>query len=178
MQRRTLRAGLLVAIMLLAACAGPPLYQPLTSARSFGYTERAVGVDLYEISYDTPRRTTYAIYSTDRESDRRLQLAYDLALLRAAELAISRTGKFSINRRDNDARVNIHRNYDSYGTGYSPYYRHTTIPYSRRDTEPYAVISARVTLLVDYSPPSSAYTFNAAETAARLRRQYSDELPL
>lgn len=178
MRRRALRAGLLAAIILLAACAGPPLYQPQTGPRSFGYSERPVGGGLIEISYETPKRITYAIYSTEQESDRRLQLAYDLALLRAAELAISRTGKFSINRRDNDAKVNIHRNYRSFGTGYAPYRGHTALSRSRRDTEPYAVIAARVTLLVDLSPSPAANTFSAAATAARLRRQYSDELPL
>ena len=179
MRRLALRVGSFTAIVLLAACAGPPLYQPLTGPRTFGYTERAISVDLFEISYQTPRSTTYAVYSTDRVSGRRLQLAYDLALLRAAELAISRTGRFSINRRDNDAKVNIYRNYGAYGAGYTPYYRgRTTIPLSRRDAEPYAVIAARVTLLVDFSPPTTANTFDAAQTATRLRHQYSDELPL
>ncbi len=178
MRRLALRAALLGAVILLAACAGPPLYQPQSGSRSFGFSERAVGGGLIEISYTTPKRITYAVYSTDQESDRRLQLAYDLALLRAAELAISRTGKFSINRRDNDAKVDIHRDYRSFGAGYTPYRGHTAMSRSRRDTEPYAVITARVTLLVDLSPSPAANTFSAAETAARLRRQYSDELPL
>ncbi len=175
------RAGLLLAVaVLLAACAGPPLYQPVSSPHSFGYAERKFGDSgLYEVSYRAPARTTYAYYATDRESDRRLRLAYDLALLRAAELALSRANRpaFFIRRRDNDVEVDIRRGHGASYGGFGRYPRYTAIPYSRYDDPPYAVISAQVTLLVEFTAARTRGSFDAAETASRLRRQYGAELP-
>ena len=175
--RHIFPAGFLAATVLLTACAGPPLYQPQSGSRSFGYTERAVGMDLLEITYKAPRRSTHAYYSTQRESDRRLELAYDLTLLRAAELALSRNGIFVIRRRDNDAQVRIEQAYRSHQPGYTRYYS-SAIPYSRYDREPYAIILATVTLLVDFAPSLTEDSFDAAQTVTRLHTQYADELPL
>lgn len=174
------RAGLFLAVsILLGACAGPPLYQPMSGTRSFGYTERSVGDSLYEISYRAPTRTTYAYYAMDRESDRRLRLAFDLALLRAAELALSQANRpaFSIRRRDNDVEVDIHRGYSRYHDGFNRYPPRTAIPYSRYHDDTYAAISADVTLLVEFTAARTRGSYDAAETAAQLRRRYSNELP-
>ncbi len=175
MVRGVRRAALLALLALLTACAGLPLYQPASGPGTFGYSERAVGADLYEVSYRAPTRTTYAYNNADRESDRRIGLAYDLALLRAAELALnSGSPVFAVRRRDNDVAVDLRRGRSTFPSYYGGYRRY---PYSRYDDEPLAVIRTQVTLLVGLFDAATPGPFDSAEMAARLRRQYADELP-
>ena len=174
-------AGLLLAAaVLLAACASPPLYQPQSGPDSFGYAQRPVGDGgLYEVSFRAPPRITFAYYATDRLSDQRLRLAYDLALLRAAELALSHVNQpaFAVRRRDNDVQVDIRRDDDAYHDGFGSAPRTTAVPYLLYDDEPYAVISAQVTLLVEFIPTLAPGAFDAVATARQLRQRYSAEIP-
>lgn len=76
----------------LAGCATPPA-RPLMSAwepeTGFGYSERRLDADRYEVSFTTPFvRTVLNPEQRRRDSDRMRALAYDLGLWRAAEIAI------------------------------------------------------------------------------------------
>lgn len=173
--------------LLLAACAtGPryPLYTPLETAGSFGYSEQQTSADSYRVTYRAPIETTYRYgqAAREREGDRLLTVAYDLALRRAAELALANGyPAFTIERRDNEVTLDVQRRYDdpffgpyafypphSLRYGY-PFYHPFYYPrYSRPETE----IAAEVTLEVQFQRSPGPDSFDAQKTLDRLRTQY------
>ena len=100
-----------LAALALSACSGTPrpLYVPY-GTYNYGYAERPTGDASYEISYRPPHFNTYAYGQTarDRIIEQQLSVAHDIALLRAADLALARgMPAFRELRRDNDVRVDV-----------------------------------------------------------------------
>ncbi len=84
-------ALVLVLGLLLSACAtGPvyPLMTPIQVAQTFGYDERPLGGNRYEISYVTPAQQALGYRFDTSPTERQAKdLAFDLSTLRAAQLA-------------------------------------------------------------------------------------------
>lgn len=148
MVRKALRRGLApwggLFLLALAGCASRQLPQPAMVAMGqfgdFGYAERRLAEDRYEVSYTTPLlRTSTSSGERSREVEVQKEQARDLALWRAAQLA-QRAGyaALRIDSDNRDADVTIRRESDPfdrpypypypylYGRGewpfYSPYY--------------------------------------------------------
>lgn len=106
------RIAAVAALALLAAACSTvsrPLYVPLGTA-SYGYTERPTGDVSYEVVYRAPLYSTFAYgrASRDRISEEQLAMAHDMALLRAADLALGRgMPAFRELRRDNDVHADV-----------------------------------------------------------------------
>lgn len=117
-----MRARWLVVIVLaaLAGCAeGPPvpLYSAQAVTRGFGYSEQPLSQSEVRVAYAAPavRANSYAQIERQRLRDERINLAYDLALWRAAELALAAGyPAFSVADRQNDVNVHNYTYYDEY----------------------------------------------------------------
>lgn len=178
----TLRAmALLGALLLASACQSTPprpLFQSLEAEAGFGYSDRQIDQRHWEVTYVGPRyRSTYGESDTGEADAARTQ-AYDLALWRAAQIALEQDRpRFAVvtERRDLDRSTEINRRYSSY-----PFY-----PYGFRRYGPwgwpwygndYSVRSfgeATVTLTIDLDPGPDARIFDAKETADRLEAEYA-----
>jgi hypothetical protein len=180
---RRLAAAALVC--LLAACAtGPqaPLLSPLNVAKRYGYTEATFGPAKVQVTYVGPSRQS-SVYASERDPDAnaaRTQ-AYDLAVWRAAQIALERgfTG-FHVD----SSRADIETTYDDpfydplYGPPYGPYFGP---PFRRRfwgypgfypSYNPYAYIQARVTIDVTLLQALGPGDYVAQDAIAQLRRTY------
>ncbi len=171
---------LLLVFPLLAGCAPAPVYPLYTSievAGSFGYAEKRISDAWYTVTYTVPVQMTYAYGGERREqdADRRVALAYDLALWRAAELALVHGYPvFRVAERNNDIQVDVrhdayydpfphfgrHHRYGRYPHGYPSYY------------PSYAYLAAGVTLAVEFRRAGAGDTLDARATRERLRAQY------
>ncbi len=170
---------------LLAGCVAGipvPLYSPIEVGLSFGYSDAALSDTRYEVTYVAPTRTTY-VYGGEqrsRESERQVELAYDMALWRAADLALARGfPAFRVAERNNDARVDVR--YEYYDDGpYDPFFDHRGHfhygPFSSftypRSSDRYALLSARVTIVADLVGEGEPDAFDARMTRDRLREKY------
>lgn len=179
--RRILSQSLVVfALLLLAAgCAtGPeyPLYSPLTTTGTFGYAEQRINDTIYRITYATPKRTAYSPYaSSEPRRTALLTLANDMAMMRAAEVAIENGHEtFRVTQRDNDADVDRQRYYgwcdDPFWPGRPGYYR----PYPRYNCGPdgYTYFQARSTLTVEFGNRPGDEHFIAKDVLAQLAQTY------
>jgi len=177
---KSLRVPLLV-FPLLAGCAPVPVYPLYTSvqvAGSFGYAEQRIADARYTVTYTAPVQRTYAYGGArrDQDADRRVALAYDLALWRAAELALAHGyPAFRVAERNNDIQVDVrhdayydpfpdfghHHRYGHFPRGYPSYY------------PSYAYLAAGVTLAVEFRRAGAGDTFDARATRERLRAHYA-----
>src|SRR5690606_16759014 len=108
----------LAALIGLAGCAAErpryPLYSAVQVTGSFRYFEEHLGGDRYRVGYRAPIRRAYSLTRAEREREaqRLINLSYDLALLRAAELAQAQgAAGFDIADRENNVEVNVHEGY-------------------------------------------------------------------
>jgi hypothetical protein len=129
---RLLAGTCLATLLTLAGChtvPGLPLMTPVEIAGTFGYGDKRTGDDSFEVSYLTPPRPApFDQASREREGGRAAELARDLAMWRAAELAKSLGYHgFRVVDRRSDVQFDTHEQ-----TYYPPYY---TQPYAN----PYAV---------------------------------------
>ncbi len=173
----------LAAALTIAGCAPEarhPLYTPLEAAESFGYSEQRLSETSYKVTYSAPVRRTYAYGREERkqETEERLALAYDLALWRAAELALAHGyPAFEVSDRDNAVQVDIRHDYyphypffhhgHHFGHGFFPH--HFYGYYDR-----YAELAARVSIAVGFRDAPAAESFDAQATLKRLRAKYPD----
>jgi hypothetical protein len=107
--------------VLVAGCAGmappqKPLMSPLSEAKTFGYSERTLAADQIEVTYLAPTRDV----SLDRQAraaeiaNTRV-LAEDLAMWRAAQVAITRKAKaFRVLNRRSDANLELRERLEGY----------------------------------------------------------------
>jgi hypothetical protein len=117
------RRALLLALLLLGACETtppPPLLSALadTGGYGYGYVERRIGPEDWEVTYVGPVRRTTA-YAGPREADQvtaRTQ-AFDLMLWRAAQIAV-REGFLAF--RVGQTQSNVDTRIEDYG--YDPLY--------------------------------------------------------
>ena len=177
---RSLAALALLALS-LAACAGrQPLYVPMDTG-TYGYSEKPTGDVSYEITYRAPLFSTFAYgqATRDRVAQEQVELAHDMALLRACDLALARgMPAFRELRRDNDVRVDVQDDpLDSYWTN-RPYYDPHTVtpaPYVSRDRR--TLIRASVRIEVRLEPRVAAGAFDAADARRKLLAAHPDALP-
>jgi hypothetical protein len=178
------RAAVLTAALLtLAACQSAPprpLYQPLETGAEFGYTERQIDDTHWEVTYAGPRyRSSYGDSKRDAESNAARGLAYDLALWRAAQIALEQDKpSFAVvsERRDVDRSTEVNRRYSPYP--FYPYgFRHPGHwgywPWWYDDYSVRTFGEATVTLTIDLEPDPGAQAIDAKETAARLEDEYA-----
>lgn len=177
--RRRLHVPLALSLLLLlAACAsGPqyPLYSPLAVTGSFGFTEQRVSNTSYRVTYITPKHTAYSPYArSEPRRSSQLTLANDMAMMRAAELAMSSGQEtFRVTQRDNDADVDRQRYYgwcdDPFWPG-RPYYR--PYPAYRCGSDGYTYFQARSTLTVEFGHKTGDEYFVAKDVLAQLAQTY------
>ncbi len=188
--RRTRFALALVPALLAAACSTappPPLYQPRDATRTYGYFEQQVAPGRYRVGYSAPVERTAAYDSIERkrETDRLIDLSYDLAMLRAAQLATA-AGRpaFELSERENNVQVDTRvEAYPYPGAIYpfGPYYRYGWYPYpyaygpyaGGRDTFIGVEVQMTATLLDALRPGA----FDARETLSRLLAKYPEAAP-
>ena len=186
---------LLIPIFLaLAACTTPPrpAMVPLGSSGDFGYSARDLGPDRIEVSY---RGDAVAVSPYRPREDGRakaeLDLAHDLALWRAAQIALDRGKaglKIEFENRDSDVVVQQRTYYRAdpfYDPFFDPYddpFWPTTCRYCGpgpmyhfdrvRTATARAVVRLTVTLSQSFDPTADGMV-SAAETLARLKAAHS-----
>ncbi len=158
----------------LAACGAPssvPLMSSWESETGFGYTERRLGGERYEIRYVTPFvRTSLDPKKRAEEVERLGELAYEIALWRTANLAIARQFEaFAIASSQGDVEV---QDYDDtpngvrYGLAHpNSGYRFVLSPGPRIRS---AWLKATSELTVILKPRAGPDDMDARTTAARL----------
>lgn len=188
-------AALVAAALALAVCAPVerlPLYTPLELAGDFGYDEERLSERRFKVIYHAPIVATYAYSSGQRqqEVDQEVALAYDMALWRAAELALEVGYRaLTVLGRDNDARIEVFGDpyydpfvYPGYPSFYPPYpFSHYGPPFGLLSHpfypsyyEPYAELMVSVTITVAFGENLEAGALDAQGTLDRLRAQYPD----
>ena len=171
-----------LAALLLAACAGTPrpLYAPFGEIGGYGYTEQQLSETRLRVRYEAPLDTAYDAGRIERErqSGARVTLAYDLALLRAAELALARGfAAFAVTERQNDVAVEVEPDYPFYrdpfffpgpfGRRRYPFYYPPAYSFDRQTT-----YGAGVTLLVELRRVAGPDALDARATISRIRAKY------
>jgi hypothetical protein len=167
-----------LAALLLAACATQPrsLYAPFGQLGGYGFTEEQLSETRLRVRYEAPTRTAYDAGRIERErqASGRVALAYDMALLRAADLALARGfPAFAVTERQNDVAVEVEPDYPYFG---DPFLFHG--PFYRRHLHrpafyfPQSTVGAGVTLLVELRRTPGGDALDARATAARLRAKY------
>jgi len=185
--------GLVLLLSLVAAgCAevAPPrmpLMSPLSEARTFGYSERSLAADQVEVSYVAPVRDV----PLDRaaraaEIAKARTLAEDLALWRAAQVAIARKAAgFQVINRRSDSNLELRERLEGYS--YVPYYfrhrRHR--PFGYYGLDPYdpffridrdARVQVKATITIALRRRKGRAAFDPRATEAEMRGKYPDAL--
>jgi hypothetical protein len=176
----------LIFALLAAGCTQrgfQQLYVPLGTGSGFGYTDQPAGESRFVVTYDAPIQTAFSFSGNDgrRAADGELARAYDFALLRAAEIALSQgMAGFRVIDRTNDVDV---RNRPSYrGPFWNPYWaRPYGYPYGPFGwpyaygpfDDSYATLSARVTLNIVLVPTVEQGAFDAQNVLATIRARYA-----
>lgn len=180
--RRVRAFGAVAALALLAACSSAPrpLYVPLVGSH-YGYAERPTSDASYEIIYRAPIYSTFAYgrASRDRIAEQQTALAHDMALLRAADLAMARNmPAFRELRRDNDVRADVEDDpfYDSAFN--RPYYDgrfYQPAPYVSPQRRTLMDVSVRIEVRLE--PVVQPGTYDAADVKRRLLAAYPTAMP-
>jgi hypothetical protein len=183
-----IRVGLVLAALLVGGCQtapAPPLLSPIgeTGAYGYGYAERQLGPEAWEVTYVGPLRRTSA-YAGSREADQigaRTQ-AFDLMLWRAAQIA-QREGfpafRVGDSRSHVDTRIEDY-GYDplygppwGWGPGWGPrrrfYPYYPSYPYARST---WAYLQARISADIRLLRAASPGDYVAEDVIAQARRNY------
>lgn len=165
-----------------------PLMSPLSEARTFGYSERSLAADQIEVTYLAPARDV-SLSREARASEIAMArvLAEDLAMWRAAQVAIARKARaFRVLNRRSDANLELRELIEGYP--YVPHYyrRHYRDrryglygyypydPFFRIDRVARVQIKATVTIALFKRKRRS--TIDARATAALMSRKYPNAL--
>lgn len=178
---------LLLACLGLAACAGagPPLHSPYEASHRYGYRERAIAPDRYEVQYIGPVRYLPS-HPGNRPAaiDEAVRVSGELALLRAAELAEENGyAHFAVERRESDVDIRHVREIEEPPFYHYPYYRY---PYWHPYYYPYgfppyaypvyvreySIGRAIVTIEAQFLSEPRESSFAVDETLRRLRARY------
>ncbi len=187
------RSIVVLALFAVAACtpAAPrPAMVQQTDAVRYGYTDRELAGGQFEVVYKTPvLRTSASTLTRDDDIEAEKKRAYDLALWRAAQIAIERGyERIIVETSHSDAEVEVDENlYPGYGTGSyggygyygggwpDPYaYRYSPFFYAPPYYRSFAYMQVTVTLTVSEADPANAKALDAQATAARLSTQYAN----
>lgn len=169
---KALWLGLLLGLCTLGACtATPPLMSPLEHAKRYGYSDRELAPDRFEVSYQGPRHPVPSALPTLPEpqvAPVRAE-ALDLATWRAAALALARGFK-GLRVIDRQSFVDVRPDFLYDGTP-SPTWRYPGIVYS---SPGYAgtitvYVQARATLTAQFVATPQAGDLDAVATIATLR---------
>lgn len=172
-------------LWILAGCAPSqplPLYVSLQATGDYGYFEEQLSDRRFRVGYDVPIETRYRGSEAERrrEVDRKIAVAYDMALLRAAQLARMQGFEvFSISGRENNVRIEERDEY--YGSPFlfhHPYWHHSyfAVPYHAfpRYMDRVTEIAVSVDFVAELGADAAADdTFDARDVIARLSRKYS-----
>jgi len=157
---------------------------PLATTGEYGYSEKMIGQDLYEIRFTSPRLRATEDDARSHGLEGEKQRAYDMALWRAAQLAQD-TGHpaFKVQQESRDVDVAVRREpvYPAYPP--PPYYygRHRDWPYYwpypyyggydryRTRVSGHVVVDLTVKMLAKMTEGA----FDSAATAERLKKVYS-----
>jgi len=180
----------LAATALLSACATeppPPLMSSYSETGRYGYVDRQSGRDRYEISYiGAPMRTASTRPGRADDTKAAKAEAYDLALWRAAQIAIDNGYEgFAIDDQDHEVEVTVNQGSypyrrPYYGSYYGPYGHRSGFfyggypyfGYGGYSLYRYTTLRATVTLSVAMRKQAGADDFDAAATAARQAAKY------
>lgn len=118
---RAMALGVL-AVLVLAGCSQRPGYVPLSDHGRFGYAVENTADEAFRVTFKAPRRTVTgnrdpANSAAARETVRE---AFDMALLRAAEVAVARgRPELSVVGRENDVDAQVYYNRgDRFSSGF------------------------------------------------------------
>lgn len=168
--------GLALLLMAAGCATGPqhPLYSPLAVAGTFGYTEQRLSDSSYRTTYVAPRRTVFSSYANAEPArTAQLTLANDMALMRAAELAVANGHEtFRVTQRDNDADVNRVRHTGMCDDPFwprRPYYYPSSRPCG---SDGYTYIQARSTITLQFGHKPGEEHFVAQAVLAQLAQTY------
>lgn len=137
MRAPRLVAMVMISYLTLTGCgtgSRAPLLSPKAVTGSFGYSERQIEPDRFEVSFSGPRRSTYSYPGAlrrDRDEDTARREAYDLAAWRVAQIVEARgfVGFRILERNTNVDSVKYANDYwggpggyygPGYGYGWSP----------------------------------------------------------
>jgi hypothetical protein len=173
---------------LLGGCAsGPsyPLLTPVEIARSFGYSDIRLPDGRYEVSYVAPAMQGYGYRYDQSPTERQGKaLAYDMAVWRAAQIALSQNYLgFTVGDTKSNADVQQIGGYydDPWGPGWGPgwggppYWGWRRPPYgwgSYYYNPPETSVQIQVKLAVSLTNALKPGDYNAEEAIAQLRRTY------
>ena len=183
--RVTALGGYLLAVAMVAGCAAGapyPLYSPQEIAGSYGFGEQRLNRDHYKVTYLAPARTIYSYDDHGRKqaSASQLALAYDMALWRAAELALANGyPALAVSHRTNDVRLDVRDDYFDDPHGHFPYFhRRYHHPFGflsvRRHGyhDRHADLTARVSIVVAFRKAPDGDGMDAKAVLERLRAKY------
>lgn len=189
-RRTAVAAAVLIAAGVLSGCAAtprPPLYSPLETTGRFGYFTEDLGEDRVRVGYRAPIRRDRDLSRAerDREGERLVSLSYELALLRAAELASARGApSFDVSGRENDVDSTLRTVYapDPFYPPWPYWHRRYYDPFPFYGAPyygtPYAVDrSTEVTVSVVFTAELRRDMSGAFDTAATLRRLWEKYPP-
>lgn len=188
------RSFVVLALFALAACSADPprpVMVQLSDEVRYGYADRTLSDGSIEVVYKTPvLRTSASTLSRDDDIEAEKKRAYDLALWRAAQIAIDRGyERIVVDMSHSDAEVEVDENlYPGYGTplfggsgyGYGggwpdPYaYRYSPFFYAPPYYRSFAYMKVTVTLAVSEADAANAKALDAQATATRLSTQYAN----
>jgi hypothetical protein len=182
-----------LALFAVAACTPaaprPAMVQQSDQVR-YGYSDRELSDGRFEVVYQTPvLRTSASTLTREDDIEFEKKRAYDLALWRAAQIAIDRGfERIVVDQSHSDAEVEVDENlYPGYGTGAyggygyygggwpDPYaYRYSPFFYAPPYYRSFAYMQVTVTLTVSEAAASNTKALDAQATAARLSTQYAN----
>jgi hypothetical protein len=174
----------LISLLALAACAaaGPP--KPLLSPQgegNYGYSEQPLDGSRYRVVYVGPTRNAFGYERSDSPAERQAaDLAFDLALWRAAQIAQARgfqgfvlqDTKMDIRTRNEPGYYD--RPYGGFGVGGSRYGSGVGlgIGVPLGGTQAYSSLHAKATLTVELANGGTAKYYDAAAVMTQARRNY------
>jgi hypothetical protein len=192
-RRGAIRDGVCAAAAVLAVLAGchsvPPLpmMTPIEIGGNFGYADKPTGDNQFDVIYQTPLRpTAFDEHRREDDADRTTKLAKDLALWRAAELALARGfPAFRVVDVRNDVKIDSRdqtTNPPYYAAPLSPFFpplitgpQRPVYPYGFSDTPVdyrSMYLQAKVTLSVILHKEPSGDSEDAATVARQMRSKY------
>jgi hypothetical protein len=181
------RRAFVLAILLLSIACAPrglkQLYVPLGAGAGYGYTEQAAGDRRFQISYVAPLETAFTFAGNDGRIEKETQLAraFDLALLRSADVALANGAPgFRVSDRVNDVDVHSYPSYRNpfwYPGWYRPYYHPYAWPYWSYYDDSYETLSVRVTLTVELVSDVEAGAYDALNVQATIQARYAVPSP-
>lgn len=172
--------GAILVLLAFASCAESPpvpLYSPLSIGRYFGYTDQPVGPNALRVTYITLPVRVNSPSQVEAVRTERINLAYDLALWRAAELTLAAGfPAFAVTDREND--VNVH-NYTYYSDNWDPwgcpyYYRGCFARPGYWPPDRWIDVSARVSLTARFEPTNTPNNYNAQFVIDQARAKYGN----